>query len=172
MDEWCARHTGQAYDKDGRWAATGKTIPLLLEKLLALPFFSLPPPKSVSRELFSTTWLDGSLKGNESPADVQATLLELTVTGIARCILDYCGDAAEIYVCGGGARNSQLVASLQVALSGRKVGLTDSLGVDADWLEAFAFGWLARQVIHGMPGNIPSVTGAKGERLLGAIYPA
>ena len=172
MDEWCARHTGQAYDEDGRWAATGNAIPLLLEKLLGLPFFSLPPPKSVSRELFSITWLDGYLEGEESPADVQATLLELTVTGIARCILDYCGDAAEIYVCGGGARNSHLIGSLQVALPGRKVALTDNLGVDADWLEAFAFAWLARQVIHGMPGNISSVTGAKGERLLGAIHPA
>src|SRR6185312_10393847 len=110
--------------------------------------------------------------GDEGPADVQATLMELTVTGIARCILDYCGDATEIYVCGGGARNSHLLASLQAALLGRKVALTDSLGVDADWLEAFAFAWLARQVIHGMPGNIPSVTDAKGERLLGAIHPA
>lgn len=172
MDEWCARHTGKAYDEDGKWAAAGKLIPALLEKLLALPFFSLAPPKSVSRELFSPIWLEGYLKGEENPADVQATLLELTVTGIARCILDYCGDAAEIYVCGGGARNAQLISRLQTALPGRKVTLTDSLGVDADWLEAFAFAWLARQVIHGMPGNIPSVTGAKGPRLLGAIYPA
>ena len=172
MDEWCARHTGKAYDEGGMWAATGKMSPVLLEKLLALPFFSLPPPKSVSRELFSTTWLEGYLKGDESPADVQATLLELTVHGIARAILDYCGDAAEIYLCGGGARNGTLVACLQAVLPGKKVALTDSLGVDADWLEAFAFAWLARQVIIGLPGNIPSVTGAKGARLLGAIYPA
>lgn len=171
IDEWCLRHTGKAYDENGAWAATGKIIPALLRKLLALPFFSLPPPKSAAKEIFSLAWLEGYLNGDEKPADVEATLLQLTVSTIAESVLRYCPDAAEVYVCGGGARNRTLVTRLQTALPGKKVELTDSLGVNADWLEAFAFAWFARQAIHGVPANIPAVTGAKGARVLGAIYP-
>ncbi|WP_072766520.1 anhydro-N-acetylmuramic acid kinase [Nitrosospira sp. Nsp11] len=172
MDAWCLQHTGKIYDENGSWAGSGRIIQSLLEKLLALPFFSLPPPKSAGRETFNLAWLESCLSGKEAPADVQATLLQLTVLGIARPVFDYFPDAAEIYLCGGGARNGLLVDALRTALPGRKVELTDSLGIDADWLEAFAFAWLAKQVIQGIPGNLPAVTGAKGARLLGAIYPA
>jgi anhydro-N-acetylmuramic acid kinase len=171
MDAWCLQHTGKIYDEDGAWAGSGRVIHSLLEKLLALPFFSLPPPKSAGRETFNPAWLASCLTGKEAPADVQATLLQLTVLGIARPVLDHFPDEAEIYLCGGGARNGMLVAALRTALPGRKVELTDSLGIDADWLEAFAFAWLAKQAIEGIPGNLPAVTGAKGPRLLGAIYP-
>ena len=172
MDAWCLQHTGKIYDENGSWAKSGRIIHSLLEKLLALPFFSLPPPKSAGRETFNLAWLERCLSGKETPADVQATLLQLTVLGIAKPVLDYFPDAAEIYLCGGGARNGMLVDALRAALPGRKVELTDSLGINADWLEAFAFAWLAKQVIQGIPGNLPAVTGAKGARLLGAIYPA
>lgn len=171
MDAWCLRHTGKPYDKNGAWAESGGVIPELLEKLLALQFFSLAPPKSTGRELFNLAWLEGYLSGDEKPADVQATLLQLTVMGIAEAALTYFPDATEIYLCGGGARNTALVARLRIALPDRKVELTDSVGVDADWLEAFAFSWLARQVILGVPASLPAVTGARGARLLGAIYP-
>ncbi|ARO87160.1 anhydro-N-acetylmuramic acid kinase [Nitrosospira lacus] len=171
MDAWCLRHTGKPYDENGAWADSGKIIPELLEKLLGLQFFSLSPPKSTGREVFNLAWLESYLSGDEKPADVQATLLQLTVTGIAQAVLTYFPDAAEIYLCGGGARNAALVAQLRMALSGRKVELTDRFGVDADWLEAFAFAWLARQVILGVPSSLPAVTGARGARLLGAIYP-
>lgn len=172
MDAWCLRHIGKAYDKNGVWAGSGKVIPALLEKLLALPFFSLLPPKSTGREIFNLAWLESCLSGNEKPEDVQATLLQLTVTAITRSVLAYFPDVAEIYLCGGGARNTELVTRLQAALPGKKVALTDTLGVGADWLEAFAFAWLAQQVILGVPGNLPAVTGAQGSRLLGAIYRA
>ncbi len=166
------QHTGKIYDENGSWAGSGRIIQGLLEKLLALPFFSLSPPKSAGRETFNLAWLESCLTGKETPSDVQATLLQLTVLGIAKPVLDYFPNAAEIYLCGGGARNNMLVAALRTALPDKKVELTDSLGIDADWLEAFAFAWLAKQVIQGIPGNLPAVTGAKGARLLGAIYPA
>ena len=170
MDAWCHRHTGKVYDKEGAWAATGKAIPALLEKLLALQFFALPPPKSTGRDLFNLSWLESNLVGNELPQNVQATLLQLTVLSIANSILGYCQNVKEIFVCGGGARNSALIAHLKQALPEKKIALTDNLGVDADWVEGYAFAWLARQAILGLPGNLPAVTGANGERILGAVY--
>jgi len=171
LDGWCSRHTGNAYDENGAWAESGKVDRALLEKLLALQFFSFPPPKSAGRELFNLPWLESCLSGDEKPADVQATLLQLTVVAIAESVVSYFPSAAEIYLCGGGARNSTLVAGLRTALPDKTVELTDRLNVDADWLEAFAFAWLARQAILGLPGSFPAVTGARGARLLGAIYP-
>lgn len=172
MDGWCQKHTGQNYDKNGTWAASGKAIPELLRALLMHPFFQQPPPKSAGRENFNLPWLAQFLNGQEAAEDVQATLLHLTAESIARAINDYCTGAQEIYVCGGGARNGALMTSLQTLLSGSHVGLTDELGVDADWLEAYAFAWLARQTLHGMSGNLPAVTGARHPCILGAIYPA
>jgi len=172
MDAWCMRHTGKAYDENGAWAGSGKVIPALLEKLLAHPFFALPPPKSTGREVFNLSWLESFLSGKESLADVQATLLQVTVEAIARSVTTYCPDVAEVYLCGGGARNGLLLARLRVALAGKKMDLTDALGVDADSLEAFAFAWLTQQTILGVSGNLPAVTGAQGSRILGAIYKA
>ena len=171
MDAWCLRHTGNTYDDNGSWAASGGVIPALLDKLLAMPFFSLPPPKSAGREIFNLAWLESCLSGDELPADVAATVLQLTVASIAGSISDHFPNVTEVYLCGGGARNGALVARMRTAMTGKKVELTDSLGVDVDWLEAFAFAWLAKQVLHGMPASLPSVTGARGTRLLGAIYP-
>lgn len=170
MDGWCLCHLGKAYDQNGKWAGSGQVIPALLEKLLTLQFFSLPPPKSTGREVFNLSWLESCLSGEEKPEDVQATLLQFTVASISKSVFAYFPNAVEIFVCGGGARNGELVARLRAALPGKKVELTDVLGVDADWLEAFAFAWLAQQAILGDPGNLPNVTGAKGARLLGAIY--
>ena len=170
MDAWCHRHTGKVYDKEGAWAATGQAIPVLLEELLALQFLALPPPKSTGRDLFNLSWLENNLVGNEVPQDVQATLLQLTTRSIASAILDYCPNTKEIYICGGGARNNALVSHLKEALPEKRVSLTDNLGVDADWVEGYAFAWLAKQAILGLPGNLPAVTGAGGERILGAVY--
>lgn len=172
MDEWCSRHIGKPYDESGIWAQSGKVIDCLLERFFSLPFFSLPPPKSAGREQFNLAWLEGCLIGKERPVDVQATLLELTVQSIARSVQNYFPDADELYLCGGGARNEALVARLRSVVPATKVELTDTLGVSADWLEAYAFAWLAKQAINRLPANLPAVTGAKGPRLLGAIYPA
>ena len=100
----------------------------------------------------------------------QATLAELTARSIADAI-----DAAElaveeVYVCGGGASNTDLMRRLYRCLNGRLLKDTAELGIDPDWVEAVAFAWLARQTMENLPGNAPVVTGADGPRVLGGIY--
>ncbi|MHB1592164.1 MAG: anhydro-N-acetylmuramic acid kinase [Sulfuricella sp.] len=172
LDAWTTLHLGQPYDKDGAWAASGHPIPELLRQLLTEPFFAALPPKSTGRDLFNLPWLEHFLSPDFAPADVQATLLELTVKGITVAILEHCSTASEIYLCGGGAHNGTLVRRLKQSLPNRSIAPTDDLGVNVDWVEAFAFAWLARQALNGNSGNLPEVTGAKGARILGAIYPA
>ena len=172
MDAWCLHHTGAPYDENGTWARTGAVIDQLLERLLVLPFFSLPPPKSAGREQFNLAWLESCLAGDEKPEDVQATLLELTIQSIARSVLRHFPNSTELYLCGGGARNEALVTRLRSAMFGKRIELTDKLGANADWLEAFAFAWLAKRAVCRLPASLPSVTGARGPRVLGAIYQA
>lgn len=170
MDAWCMQHLGKPYDDGGTWAASGKVLPALLEKLLNEPFFSQPPPRSSGRDLFNLTWLQGKLSGHEAPADVQATLLELTCRAIAQSIQQHCIGAKEIYLCGGGAHNLVLRGRLAAMLPRCNVQSTDTLGVNGDYLEATAFAWLAQQALRGKPANLPLVTGAKHPCILGAIY--
>ena len=172
MDDWINRHLGQPYDRDGAWAESGEVMSVLLQQLLAEPFFAAPPPKSTGRDLFNPGWLSTCMPTNAAAENIQATLLQLTVEGIARAIQAHCSGASEVYVCGGGAHNNALMRRLTHSLPTCRIDLTDALGVAADWVEAFAFAWLARQTLHGLPGNLPEVTGALGERILGAIYPA
>jgi anhydro-N-acetylmuramic acid kinase len=172
MDAWITKHQGKPYDKDGAWAASGRVIPALLQRLLAESYFDSAPPKSTGRDLFNLVWLEEHLKGNEAPADVQATLLALTGDSIASAVQRFCKGAEEIYLCGGGAHNLALVAHLQRALPGCRIQKTEVLGIAADWMEAVAFAWLAQQTMHLRPGNLPAVTGAKHPCVLGAIYPA
>lgn len=172
MDGWIMTHQGSAYDADGAWGAQGKPVPELLERLLAHDFFDRQPPKSTGRETFNLQWIRSTLSGHERPVDVQATLLELTVAGIARALDAHCADAGEIYLCGGGARNSALRARLADLLPRRRVATTDELGIAAEAVEAAAFAWLAARALAREPGNLPRVTGARGLRVLGAIYPA
>lgn len=172
MDAWCLRHLGKAYDQDGCWAQTGNVIDTLLETMLAEAFFTCKPPKSTGRDLFNPSWLGGKLTGSESPQDVQATLLQLTAVSIVQAVEAYCPTAKEVYVCGGGAHNSALMRKLTEAMPDKHLAKTDQLGVAVDWVEAYAFAWLARQTMLGRCGNLAAVTGAQGERILGAIYPA
>lgn len=172
MDGWILEHLGKPFDRDGAWAAGGSVIPALLQALLAHPFFAQPPPKSTGRDSFHLGWLCQALKPHMDARDVQATLLELTARTITDAIICFCGRASEIYLCGGGAYNQALWQRLATLLPGRSVSTTESLGIAADWVEAAAFAWLARQTLLGLPGNLPEVTGACGPRVLGAIYPA
>ena len=178
MDIWIARHRGASFDTDGAWAATGKIIPALLARLLEDPYFKLPPPKSTGRDLFHTTWLDSRLAAfvDAAPADVQATLCAFTATTLADAIVAQAYEATTVYVCGGGAYNSHLMRQLQQALAERRHGAhvesTEALGVSPNHVEAFAFAWLAERHVERLPGNLPSATGAKGPRILGALYPA
>ncbi len=170
MDEWISLHHRQPYDKNGAWATSGSALPDLYKQLILNDYFFLPPPKSTGRDLFNLPWLQRTLKGHEAPHDVQATLLELTAQGIAQGIANHCAGARAAYVCGGGAHNHALMARLAALLPGVKVESTTALGVNADWVEALAFAWFARQALRHEPGNLPEVTGAKGLRVLGAIY--
>ncbi len=172
LDAWAQIHLGTPFDRDGAWSATGKILPGLLLAMLAHPFFSAPPPKSTGRDMFHLEWLKSIIPAQFTPEDIQATLLALSANTIADAIHQYCPEADEIYLCGGGAHNTALRNRLSALLPKITISLTDSLGIDADWVEAAAFAWLAYQAQHGLPGNLPAVTGAKGARILGAIYPA
>ncbi|WP_172153149.1 MULTISPECIES: anhydro-N-acetylmuramic acid kinase [Pseudomonas] len=174
MDAWIQRQRGDSYDRDGAWAASGKVQPELLEALLSDHFFNTQGPKSTGRELFNLDWLDQHL-GKQLPyaeADVQATLLELTVISITKALLSAQRETEELLVCGGGAHNRMLMTRLAALLPGCAVNSTQIHGVPADWVEAMAFAWLAHCCLEGIPANRPSVTGANGLRVLGAIYPA
>jgi len=171
-DLWCARNRGATFDAQGAWAATGKTNAALLDKLLADPYFSAPPPKSTHRDTFNLKWLEDRLPGIDAEAeDVQATLVALTARTIAEAIRAYAPGSDEILVCGGGANNATLMHALAAELAPRKVHSTGDDGVPVEQVEALAFAWLAREALAGRAGNLPAVTGAKGKRILGAIYP-
>ena len=172
MDAWVKQHLGLPYDKEGSWAASGRAIPALLRGLLDEPYLHIPPPKSSGRDLFNMRWLQQHLQGNEAPADVQASLLALTSQAISSAIIKYCHGATEVYLCGGGAHNLALVNRLKAELPDCSIQLTDQLGIDADWLEAIAFAWLARQTMHGQCANLPEATGARHPCILGAIHQA
>jgi anhydro-N-acetylmuramic acid kinase len=172
LDAWSEEHTGERYDSDGAWAAGGRPIAELLSALRSEPYFTLPPPKSTGRDLFHLGWLRPRLKPHYAAADVQRTLTVLTAVTIADAIAVHCGAAAEALVCGGGTRNATLMRELASALHPRIVTTTAAHGVAADQVEALAFAWLAREAIAGRPGNVPEVTGARGPRVLGAIYRA
>jgi anhydro-N-acetylmuramic acid kinase len=173
IDAWALEHLGEPIDRDGRWAAGGKLHHGLFEAMLAEPFFNLVPPKSTGRDRFSLDWLAQRLTGTQiDPRDVQATLTQLTATVLGDAIDRYFSEAQQVIVCGGGAFNITLMKLLAEACAPREVIASDALGVAADRVEALAFGWLAREFVHRRPANIAAVTGARGPRLLGCLYPA
>ena len=172
MDAWCLRHLGHAYDEGGELAAQGCIDQDLLDRLLDEEWFSHPPPKSTGRDTFNLGWVDSKLLGGESAADVQATLLALSVRTITGALRATQLDTQRVIACGGGVHNRVLMDSLAHALPGMVVESSATHGLDPDFVEAMAFAWLARETLAGRPGNLPAVTGAAGLRVLGAIYPA
>ncbi|SMC23671.1 anhydro-N-acetylmuramic acid kinase [Andreprevotia lacus DSM 23236] len=173
IDMWIQRHQGERFDAGGAWGASGTVIPDLLQWLLAEPYFSQPAPKSTGRDLFDIGWLEAQLTGrNDAPADIQATLTALTADSIVAAIKSCGDDVDEVYLCGGGAHNPLLMARIAAGLAGVRVGTTEQLGLDPDWVEAYAFAWLAERCLARKPANLPAVTGAHGPRVLGAIWPA
>lgn len=174
MDHWCHQHRGVPFDAGGAWAASGRVHPGLLARLLAEPYFARPAPKSTGRDLFHPEWLAAALAQEAplAPQDVQATLAELTAESAARAVREAAGDARTLVVCGGGALNAHLVARLAALLPGVAVLSSEARGLPPQQVEATAFAWLARRTVRREPGNLASVTGARGARVLGAIYPA
>ncbi|WP_120994653.1 anhydro-N-acetylmuramic acid kinase [Stutzerimonas urumqiensis] len=174
LDAWIQRHRDQSYDANGDWAAEGQLQQPLLARLLSESFFSEKGPKSTGRELFNLEWLDRHLEhlGHLPTVDVQRTLLELTARAIASAVEEAPEEPMEVLVCGGGAHNKTLLARLSALMPNSRVATTAEYGVPPDWVEAMAFAWLAHCCLERIPANRPSVTGAKGLRVLGAIYPA
>ncbi|WP_417663094.1 anhydro-N-acetylmuramic acid kinase [Pseudomonas sp.] len=174
LDAWIQRQQQQSYDRNGAWAASGQVQPDLFKALYGDAFFQTSGPKSTGRELFNLAWLEQQLKAlpSYSPEDVQATLLELTAQSIVDSLQAAQANTQELLVCGGGAHNSALMQRLDQLLPNCQVASTAAYGVPADWVEAMAFAWLAHCCLEGICANRPSVTGASGLRILGAIYPA
>ncbi|WGT63159.1 anhydro-N-acetylmuramic acid kinase [Variovorax paradoxus] len=174
MDYWCQLHTGQPFDRGGQWAASGQVLLELLATLQAEPYFAKAPPKSTGRDLFNPPWLSARLAAaaGAAPADVQATLTEFTASVCAADVRRYGNDSGLLVVCGGGALNHELLARLRALLPGVAVDASTKHGLPPLQVEAAAFAWLARSTVRREAGNLASVTGARGPRVLGAIYPA
>ncbi|WP_092002645.1 anhydro-N-acetylmuramic acid kinase [Polaromonas sp. OV174] len=174
MDAWCQHHTGQPFDAGGAWAASGQLLPALLASLLDEPYFSQPIPKSTGRDLFSLAWLAEKLRpfATERPQDIQNTLTEFTSRACTASVKSYGKDSKELIVCGGGAFNQHLMQRLQAGLPALRVSSSEQHGLPPLQVEAAAFAWLARQAVTRQAGNLASVTGAAGPRVLGALYPA
>lgn len=172
LDAWVAARLGRAYDRAGALASRGRPREALLKTLLDDSYFRRPPPKSTGRDHFNLDWLRSFGVSRYKTEDVQATLAELSARSIGMAVSKACHGAAEVYLCGGGARNRDLVRRIARALPGVAVATTARLGIHPDWVEAMAFAWLAQQRLEGVTGNLSSVTGARAPRVLGAIYAA
>lgn len=176
MDFWCTRHTGQAFDRNGAWAATGQIHVQLLSRWMSEPYLQREPPKSTGRDLFNPDWLTrhmASLSEADglAPQDVQATLTELTACSCANDVLRHAALADTLVVCGGGALNTHLMQRLAFHLPGVKVVSSAEHGLPPLQVEAAAFAWLAFKNLRRETASLTSVTGARGARVLGALYP-
>jgi anhydro-N-acetylmuramic acid kinase len=175
LDAWCERHTDTPFDRDGAWGGQGRVLAPLLAALKADAYFALAPPKSTGRDRFHIGWLDRHVALLQVPpqaVDVQRTLLALTAETVADAVTAYCGAATEVFACGGGANNAALMRALETALRPRRLASTAALGVPVHAVEGLAFAWLAREALAGRAAGLPTVTGARGPRPLGAIYRA
>ena len=179
LDFWAQKTLGQPFDKDGQLALRGRPDPALVARLAGHPFFAQKGPKSTGKDTFHGAWLESQLAehrsrwGEVTAADVQASLVVLTASTIASALPE---DVTRLYLCGGGAKNPAIRAGIENTLSKRvgviKVETTDALGWPVQEVEAAAFAWLAHCCIAKTPASLPTVTGAKGPRVLGSITPA
>jgi anhydro-N-acetylmuramic acid kinase len=170
MDIWIKRHRDLSFDRDGGWAAGGSVIESLLEQFLGDPYFELQPPKSTGFEHFNREWLKRFDVDRFEAVDIQATLCEFSARSIAQSIDKHAGNSREVFVCGGGTHNRELLRRLRQQLPSMTVSSTASAGLDPDWVEAVAFAWLAMRTMNEQTGNLPSVTGATHKVVLGDIH--
>lgn len=173
LDAWIRHDQKKPLDFGGRWADTGRVSRELLDALLADPYFDASPPKSTGFEHFNLAWLEEALSQHETelpPEDVQATLTVLSARTIADALRRHAAATDRVLACGGGVRNDSLMRRLREELGAIPVETTAGAGVEPDWVEAATFAWLAKCCLDGLPGNLPSVTGASRSAVLGAIY--
>ncbi|GAB3758365.1 anhydro-N-acetylmuramic acid kinase [Microlunatus parietis] len=162
--------TGEPYDRDGARAARGRVLPEALHRLLAAPYYRRLPPKSTGKELFHLGHLDGILSLDEdSLDDALATLTELTARTVAEAILRH--DPTEVVAAGGGLRNPTLAGRLAALLGPVPLRSADELGLPSAAKEAILFALLGFLTVHGLPGTLPSTTGARHPSVLGSITP-
>lgn len=170
LDAWIRHHRRLPFDRNGEWAGSGRCDSELLERLLGYDYFGLEPPKSTGVEEFNLGWLRQFDVASRDAADVQATLAELTARSVADHVRRYAEGATELFVCGGGVHNGDLLARLRRNVPETAVASTAEVGLDPDWVESVAFAWLAMRTMKGQTGNLPSVTGASRKVVLGEIH--
>jgi anhydro-N-acetylmuramic acid kinase len=172
LDAWSRAHLNKAFDENGQWSKTGKINQRLLDSLLKHPFFRKVPPKSADISQFNLSWLDNFLRlfPGIAPQDVAATLVELTITSIKNSLSAWASDTAQVIACGGGCRNAHLMEQLAKRIYPIRLTTSAEFGIDADWVEAAAFAWLAKQTLSMKPGNAHNSTGAKHPCILGGVY--
>ena len=171
MDQWIYRHRQQRYDKEAAWAQCGQLNPPLLDRLMSEPYLHASPPKSTGVELFNLSWLEQYI-GNDpiAPEDVQRTLCEFTALTISQAILGQCQTVDTVVLCGGGSNNPLLVNRLGNHLAQCTIQHADDYGIPAQWIEAAMFAWFAWRTMNGLPSNLPAVTGASDQTILGCIH--
>ena len=170
LDAWISEQRKLPYDSRGKWAAAGKVSQRLLDAMLTDAYFALAPPKSTGFEHFNLDWLRSFDIDDERPVDVQTTLAELTAITVSKSIAATAPSVLDVFVCGGGVHNEHLMSRLRDYLPTSTIYSTEAAGLAPDWVEATAFAWLAMRTMQGKTGNLPSVTGAKRKRRLGAIH--
>lgn len=173
LDAACRHYLEEAQDTNGELASQGQVEQELFKALASDSYFTATPPKSTGREHFNLDWLQNHLREHEEldTGDLLATLTELSAWSIARDIKQHAPDCQRVLACGGGIHNTFLMERIS-ALLDQSIETTNQHGLDADWVEATAFAWLAKQTIERKPGNLIDVTGASAPRVLGATYSA
>ena len=172
LDAWSRHCRGEPYDQGGVWASQGEVAPKLMAALQDDAFVSWAPPKSTGKERYNLAYVIRMATPFDSPPeDIQATLLEFTAWSIAIAVERWGPGTGDVVACGGGRHNHALMKRLAANLPGYAILRSDDLNVDGDGLEAAAFAWFAHRTVTGQPSNVPAVTGAKGPRVLGAVYP-
>lgn len=165
--------TSDTFDRDGRLARHGTVVPALLELLLAEPYYAMPAPKSSGKELFHLGYVEAAVRRTglaPEPADLVATLTELTATTVADAVTAH---RLEVLVAsGGGVRNPELMSRLAGRLPGVRLMDAEELGVPSEEKEAVAFALIGWATLHGLPGNVPTCTGASRACVLGSLTPA
>ena len=169
LNQWINHCRQLPYDEDGSWGAQGNVVPEVLEQLLKDSYFAQDYPKSTGPDYFNLAWLTDTVDRLEQyrPRDIQATLLEFTVETIAMGFGLLQTNRGSLYACGGGVHNRALMQRLANRLNHFDLKLCDEFGVPADLLEATGFAWLGYCHLHGIPSNLPSVTGASMQVVLG-----
>jgi anhydro-N-acetylmuramic acid kinase len=175
LDAWINECKSENFDKSGAWAETGNVSQELLQQMLSDPYLAAPPPKSTGFEYFDLRWIHNAIDQcglSESPAanDIQASLAEFTASSIAEAMNRHAPQTTQVLACGGGVHNKYLMARLSENIQGATLSSTAEYGMDPDWMEAAAFAWLAMRTLQHLPGNLPSVTGASDEAILGGVF--